>query len=266
MSDLQLQALVEAARAYEALFVPALFAQWAPRVADAARLAPGQRVLDVACGTGILAREARARTAPTGSIVGVDPGAGMLAVAEELAPDIGWRQGTAEALPFPDASFDAVVSQFGLMFFADHLGALREMLRVLRPGGRMAIAVWDSLEHTPAYASEVALLQRRAGTAAADAVRAPFVLGDREWLAGLMNDAGIAEVQIATQPGRARFPSVRVMLEAEVRGWLPVWGVHLSEPEIERILREGEDVFRAYTTTEGLVFDVPAHIASGRKL
>ncbi len=265
MSESQLQAQVEAARAYEALFIPALFAQWAPGVADAARLAPGQRVLDVACGTGILAREARTRTAPSGYVAGVDPDAGMLAVAAELARDIDWRQGTAEALPFPDGTFDAVVSQFGLMFFADRLGALQEMLRILRPGGRLAIAVWDGLEHTPAYAAEVDLLQRWAGTVAADAVRAPFVLGDHERLAGLMNDAGVAEVEIATRPGLARFPSARVMLEAEVHGWLPVWGVHLSEPEIEGILREGEDVFRAYTTPEGLVFDAPAHIATGRK-
>ena len=85
MSDPQLPAQVEAARAYEALFIPALFAQWAPKVADAARLAPGQRVLDVACGTGILAREARTRTAPSGYVAGVDPDAGMLAVAAELA-------------------------------------------------------------------------------------------------------------------------------------------------------------------------------------
>lgn len=265
MSESQVSAQVEAARAYEALFVPALFGQWAPRVADAARLKPGQRVLDVACGTGVLAREAYARVAPAGHVAGVDSNRGMLVVAAEMAPDVDWRLGTAEALPFADESFDTVVSQFGLMFFGDSPGALREMRRVLRPGGHLAIAVWNSLESIPAYAAEVELLERLAGTAAADAVRAPFVLGDRHRLIQLLSEAGMAEIQVRTQQGMAHFPSVRVMLEAEVRGWLPVWGIHLSEVEIDHILRQGEDVFRAYTTAAGMVFETSAHIATGRR-
>lgn len=71
----------------------------------------------------------------------------MLAVARQLEPAVDWREGFAESLPFPDESFDAVVSQFGLMFFTDRRQALREMLRVLVPGGRLAVAVWDSLEN-----------------------------------------------------------------------------------------------------------------------
>ena len=70
----------------------------------------------------------------------------MLAVAEQLAPQIEWKHGTAEALPYAAGSFDAVVSQFGLMFFSDREPALREMLRVLAPEGTLAIAVWDRLE------------------------------------------------------------------------------------------------------------------------
>src|SRR5688572_11518476 len=131
-----LQAEIDAASAYEQPFVPALFQQWAPRIAVAARLQPGQRVLDVACGTGVLAREATSRVGPAGFVAGVDSNRGMVTVASRLEPRVQWRLGTAETLPFPDASFDAVLSQFGLMFFSDRARALREMLRVLVPGGQ----------------------------------------------------------------------------------------------------------------------------------
>ena len=180
-----LQPEIDAANAYEQAFVPALFGQWAPRMVAAARLEPGQRVLDVACGTGVLAREAASRVEPTGLVAGLDSNRGMVTVASRLEPRVHWRTGTAESLPFPDASFDAVVSQFGLMFFGDRIRSLREMLRVLVPGGQLAVAVWDSVENIPAYAAEVALLERVAGQLAADALRAPFVLGDPKELASL---------------------------------------------------------------------------------
>src|SRR5687767_9228938 len=131
MSATNLQAQIDAANAYEALFVPALFAQFASQVADAARILPDQRVLDVACGTGVLAREVASRMGSSGSVAGIDPSPGMIAVAKKLEPAVEWREGVAEALPFPDQSFDTVVSQFGLMFFTDRRQALREMLRVL---------------------------------------------------------------------------------------------------------------------------------------
>jgi ubiquinone/menaquinone biosynthesis C-methylase UbiE len=101
---------VAAATAYENLHVPSLFRQWAPRVLDAAGVRSGERVLDVACGTGVLAREATARVGPSGGVAGVDPGAGMLAVAAQLEPGVEWRQGTAEALPYPDDVFDVTAS------------------------------------------------------------------------------------------------------------------------------------------------------------
>lgn len=254
---------IAAAAAYEDLHVPALFAEWAPRVADAARIGPADRVLDVACGTGVLAGEVAARVGAQGAVAGIDPDPGMLAVARRRAPDVAWRAGTAESLPYPDAAFDAVVTQFGLMFFTDRVAALREMARVLVPGGRMAIAVWDALERSLPYATLVALLERTAGRSAADALRAPFALGDPTALRSLFAEAGLRDARITTCRGRGRFPSVRTMVEAELRGWLPVMGVVLDEDTIERILAEAEHALAAYVTPEAdVVFDSSAHIVT----
>jgi ubiquinone/menaquinone biosynthesis C-methylase UbiE len=163
---------------YDEAFVPALFAQWGPVVAEAAGVGPGERVLDVACGTGALTLAVADRVGPAGSVVGLDANPEMLAVARRKPTAIEWVEGRAEAPPLPDSSFDAVVSQFGLMFFDDRAGALRQMMRVLRPGGRIAVAVCDAVENSPGYAAFAALLDRLFGTAVGDAFRAPFVLGD----------------------------------------------------------------------------------------
>jgi SAM-dependent methyltransferase len=254
---------IAAAAAYEDLHVPALFRQWSPIVLDLAEVGEGDRVLDVACGTGVLAREAEARCGASGSVAGLDASEGMLAIAERLAPTISWQQGTADSLPYHSDSFDAVVSQFGLMFFPDRNAAIREMLRVLKPGRRLALAVWDALENSEAYLEEVALLERRAGRAAADALRAPFVLGDKADLSSLISDAGGLAVEISTHHGTARFPSVRTMVEADLRGWLPVMGVMLAEELIEGILTEAEQVLSLYVTETGSVeFDSPAHLVT----
>lgn len=264
MASPSLDTLVAAATAYDEFFVPALFQEWAAEVAAAAQLQPGQCVLDVACGTGVLSREAAARVGEQGSVVGLDANPGMLAVGRQRHPGITWQEGKAEALPFKDAAFDAVISQFGLMFFADPVAALSEMRRVLRPGGRLAVAVWDSLSHTPAYAAVVALLEQLAGPRAADALRAPFALGSREDLANLFSDADIAGVAIATRRGKAKFPSARAMVEADLRGWLPAVGVVLPEQQISRVLEEAEQALARYVTPERtLAFDIAAHIVTG---
>jgi SAM-dependent methyltransferase len=260
------QAAIDAARAYDALFVPALFAQWAPVLIRAANLQRGQRVLDVACGTGALTREVARHTGSNGRVVGLDATAGMIAVAAQLEPSIEWTHGVAESLPFPDRSFDAVVSQFGFMFFADRRQAVREMLRVLDAGGHIAVAVWDALDSMPAYATEVALLEQSAGRAAADALRAPFVLGNRDDLVATFAAAGAVSIDVATHHGTARFPNIRTMVEADLRGWLPVMGVSLSEAEIGSILRQADDTLSAYAGADATAtFDLSAHVVTARK-
>jgi SAM-dependent methyltransferase len=263
---------VAGARAYEALFVPSLIRVYAPIVSDAAAIGPADRVLDVACGTGVLTREAAARVGPAGQVAGLDASGGMLAVARELAESaperaahapIDWHHGVAELLPFPAGHFDAVVCQFGLMFFRDRRAAIREMRRVLRPGGRLAIAVWDGLPAIAAFAAEVALFQRVAGQAAADALRAPFVLGDRSALAGVAIDGGLEAPVIETHAATARFPSVRALVEADLRGWLPIMGVSLGDAAIEATLAEADDALAPYVSAEpdgSVSFATSAHV------
>jgi SAM-dependent methyltransferase len=261
----RLKEQIAAAEVYESLFVPAEFQEWAPRLVAAARIGPGQKVLDVACGTGVLAREVARRVGPSGFVAGADANPGMLAVAARKSPEIDWRHAGAEALPFDDNFFDAVVCQFGLMFFNQQV-ALREMMRVLAPGGHLTASVWDTLEHTPAYAALVALLDRKVGPRAASALRAPFALGDRNELAALFARADMPDVDIVTQRGTARFPNVRSMVEADVRGWLPAAGIMLSESEIGEIVEEAETALGAFVTADGAVaFDSPAHIVTARK-
>ena len=257
----------DAAASYHELLVPALMDEWAPRVADAAAIRQGDRVLDVACGTGVLARAAASRAGSTGAVTGLDFSPGMLAVAARVSPGLRWQQGTAEALPFPDQSFDAVVSQFGLMFFPDRVGALREMMRVLVPGGRLAVAVWGSLADTPAYAAEVALVDRLAGATAAEALRSPFVLGEPARMTELFAAAAIPGARIRSQQGRGRFSSIRIMLEADLRGWLPLMGVVLADDLIEEILRQAEIVVEPFVTHEatGVAFASPAVLATAAK-
>lgn len=255
-----------AAEGYERLLVPAQLEQWTEVVLDAAGVGEGQRVLDVACGTGVLARHALARVGAAGRVTGVDPAAGMLAVAARTEPGVRWEHGAAEALPVLDGAFDAVVSQFGMMFFDDADRAMSEMLRALGDGGRVAIAVWDDIESNPAYAVEVGVMDRLAGSAAAEALRRPFALGDRDAVVDVLERAGVASVRAETRQGVGRFPDVRTMVEADLYGWLPLMGIDLDEALNQRILDACDRAMSDYVDASGYaVFAISAHIVSGVK-
>jgi ubiquinone/menaquinone biosynthesis C-methylase UbiE len=258
------QVTASAADVYESFFVPALFQEWAGPMIDAAGVRSGARVLDVACGTGVVARAAAARVGPAGRAVGLDVNEGMLAVARRTAPHIEWRQGRAEALPFDARTFDAVTSQFGLMFFEDRPAALGEMLRVLRPGGRMAVAVWDAAERTPGYAAVIALLERLFGRRVADALRAPFVLGDPDALRGLFDTAGIPNAELRTRRGTARFASVKAWIHTDVKGW--TLAAMLDDAQVARLAAEAEQTLRPFVAADGTVaFAISAHIVTAVK-
>lgn len=257
---------LEAGRGYEKLFVPALFEPWTEHLIDAASIVEGSNVLDIACGTGILARSIYSKFSRTGSIVGLDPAPGMIATASELEPNIEWVLGTAEALPFPDAQFDRVVSQFGAMFFQDSRAALEQMHRVARPDARLALAVWNSTDFNPVYKDIIALLDSEVGKDAGDALRLPYILGDANKVVDLVVEAGFQNASVSTLTAQATFPSVRTMVEAELRGWLPLFDINLNEEKISDVLATAGKRLAKYTSPTGAAnFPTSAHIITATK-
>ena len=153
------------AAAYEQYLVPTIFAPAAEGILEALAPQPGERLLDVACGTGVVARQAAPRVAPGGRVCGLDLNDAMLDVARAASAEteIDWRQGDAAAMPLPDAAFDVVVCQAALMFMPDPAAALGEMRRVLAPGGRLGLSVFRDGRFNPLYAAFAELLERHVG-------------------------------------------------------------------------------------------------------
>ncbi len=258
--DEQGQVVASAADVYEEFFVPALFGAWPDRVLDAGGVAEGNRVLDVACGTGILARVARKRVGERGQVVGLDPNPGMLAVARRLEQGIEWRQGSAEKLPFGDAFFDRVVSQFGMMFFTDARSAVSEMSRVLAPGGSVAIAVWASLEDTPGYLAMAGLLADLFDDNTAAALRAPYSLGHPDLVRKLMIES-FPDVSVERHDGVARFESIDAWVHTDIRGW--TLADSIDDDQYAMLLREARRRLAGFTGESGRVtFPAPALIAT----
>lgn len=245
-----------AAEAYERHLVPALFAPFAQRLLDAAHPQPGERVLDVACGTGIVARMAAECGA---TAVGVDLNEGMLAVARGVAPSLEWITGDAAALPFPDGTFDLVTCQAGLQFFPDRQAAVAEMRRVLAPHGRIAALVWRAIEHQPAWLKLADALDRHAGPDTAALMRAPFALSDRTELQQLVG--GPVHIVIET----VSFPSARDMLARQAAA-SPLAGPlkTLNDTAREALQADFEASMQPHADDAGVAFPQEAHIVTAR--
>lgn len=197
-----------AAELYEQVVARYILGPWAPLLVEAAHVSAGERLLDVACGTGVVARAAAERIGTAGSIVGIDLNPGMVAVAARLPQPAGarieWLERSALDLQLPGASFDVVLCQQGLQFFPDKLLAMREMRRVLVPEGRLAISVWNSAGRYNSAVGKV--LAAFLGNKVAARFCASRAAPSKEEIEQFAADAGLLDVEVRIQRLEVHFP------------------------------------------------------------
>jgi ubiquinone/menaquinone biosynthesis C-methylase UbiE len=253
---------------YERWLVGPLFRPWAEMTLDELELSPGDRILDIACGTGIVARVAGERLGRDALIAGIDISPEMLAVAREVAPGIDWREGDAVSLPLRDGeAFDVVVCQQGLQFMPDKAAAVREMRRALAPGGRLAVATWRPDDEAPLFRALRGVAERRLGPIADR--RHGF--GEPAPLEALLRDAGLGDVRVRTIRRTIRFddaaPFVRMNTMALIG--MSARGQGLTEQDraraVEAIVGESAPALEAYAAGSGIAFELASNLATARR-
>jgi SAM-dependent methyltransferase len=253
-----------AAGIYQGELVPSVFGPWGARLVELAELRRGLRVLDVACGTGVVARLAAEAVGADGRVAALDLNPGMLAVAAGLPVEgavIEWVEGNAQALPFVAESFDVVCCQLGLQYFPDREAALREMHRVLIPGGRAALSVWREIDHAPGFAVLATALGRFIGADAEALMRAPFALSGADELAMLVGNAGFRSPMVQSATGDVRFDSAEMFVHGYVGG-SPLAGLVAASPPAayDDLVREVEQGLAGFIAQGSLSFPIEAHL------
>jgi ubiquinone/menaquinone biosynthesis C-methylase UbiE len=251
---------------YESVHVPAIFATWAPILVELGQPVPGNRALDIACGTGVVTRTVAKRVGASGRVYGIDLNAGMLAVARRVSSPgpgdapVEWHEASADLLPLPDTSCDIAYCQAGLMFFPDRLRALTEVRRVLVSGGRVAMLVWHS---SPAHSALARAMARHVSAAAEALVCAPYALASADEFGRLFRSAGFQEVTVSTQTRTARYASTRQFVESLIAGSPLAGHLALVDAGVRTALTEELQVtLRPFTNESGLSFPMGAHIAT----
>jgi len=275
MSETQSNPALVAAENYEKNIVTYTMSPFAAILLEHANPQPGEHVVDVACGTGVVARQTAPRVGATGTVVAVDVNPAMLSIARSLpAPEgaaIDWRDGNALTLPFPDDTFDLALCQHGLQFFPDRPAALREIYRVLRPAGRIAVSVWRSLEHNPASQLIWETIARHLNTTTATLLPS-FTLGEAGELCALLESAGFADVIVTARSytvREPRSPQLIARLLASVAGMVPAYAALGTEERTalaQTIEREIGLALQNYVEGDEQLYPLSTHIGLARKL
>ncbi len=249
--------------AYQNLQAPAVFIPWAQDMVGRARPKPGDSVLDVACGTGVVTRLAAEAVGPSGSVAGLDVDPGYLEVARSLPTTggarIDYHEGSATGMPFADNSFDIALCQQGLQFFPDRSASLVEMRRILRPEGKAVLSVWRESRFSPGYHALLEALERHGE--GMNAKPATFSLPDPDRLSGLAEAAGFREVTVEKACLSVRFESPERFTEI-IAASGPSIGralARLGDEEVAALLEDVKAALAPYITERGLEFPTETH-------
>jgi ubiquinone/menaquinone biosynthesis C-methylase UbiE len=255
------------AELYERHLVTAVTALWADDLVERVNVRDGDRVLDVACGTGVVARAAADRVGSGGRVAGLDLNPAMLAVARSQSAQVDFVQGSAAALPFDEGSFDAVLCQLGLQFFPDRAKALRQMNRVLDRGGRLGLSVYGPIEHNPGTLALAQALDHHLGTGASQTKRAEHVLAYATLVHKLVEDAGFHDIAITTETKHVRFASASdwVHIQLTATPLASLLAEPLARPRVtEKITAAVAEALAPYAVDGGLEFPLEAHVLTAR--
>ncbi len=263
MSHQLIQTTTSPPEIYERFMVPAMFAKWSTILLELVAPQPGERVLDLACGTGIVARTAAPMVQPGGEVIGLDFNPDQIATARSIDSSIEWREGDAASLPFTEQEFDLVVCQQGIQFFPDQVQAVREMHRVLKPGGRVGIAIWASIEKCPGYPALVHALERRVGSYAAGLIH---MAGDSTEVSRLFADGGFSDADVVTLRSDAVYASAEEFTRAIVVGAIMRrTETQFSEETLGLMAADVTAELAPYIKENRLEFPMEAHLLTARK-
>ena len=199
---------------YEQYMVPGIFSRLSATLLELVAPQPGERVLDLACGTGVVARMAAPMVQPGGEVFGVDFNPAQIATARSIDSSIEWREGDAGSLPFADREFDLIVCQQGFQFFPDRVQAVREIHRVVKPGGRVGITVWSSIENSPGYLAIAHALDKTVGSSAAGLLDELFAFPSSDDVGRVFADGGFSDAIVETHQIDAFFSSAEEFTRA----------------------------------------------------
>ena len=266
MTQQKIQTTTSPSEIYEQYMVPAIFAGWSETLLELVAPQPGERVLDLACGTGVVARMAAPMVQPGGQVSGLDFNGAQIATARTMDPSIDWREGDAGALSFADQEFDLVVCQQGFQFFPDRAGAAREVYRVLKPGGRVAIAVWSSMEKNPGYLALAHALGRTMGSSAAGLLDDLFALADAGEISRSFADGGFPDASLISPSRNAIFASAEEFTRAlAVGSIMRRTDTKFSEETLELLAADVTAELAPYLRENGLAFPMEAHLLTATK-
>jgi ubiquinone/menaquinone biosynthesis C-methylase UbiE len=257
----------QAARHFADAVVDAVFAAWAEDLVGRVDLRAGERVLDVGCGTGAVARAAAPLVGASGRVVGIDTSAERLVVAAGLPAVEGarveWQRADATDMPFDDGSFDVVLCQQVLHLIPNRPAALGEMRRVLVPGGRLGLSVWQSMEHSPAFLPIARAVAHHLGPEEGARFGRNFSLADEAELRRLLEEAGFADVGIAQETKIADFARADDFIDYQMDVNAERW--HIGEDTRSALVEDIREGLQPFVEDGRLRFPRGAHIVTARR-